>query len=417
MRESKNLEYKENTGSNTYMKTISAYANYGDGEIIFGIADDGKTVGIPDPERECLNLENKINDSIKPVPKYRLEVRDDSTILLTVFEGRYKPYLYKGKAYKRNASATVETERLEYNRLILEGRNQSFEELPSEEQNLTFLELEKELVRTLGIQKLSTDILKTLELYSEREGFNNAAALLADDNSFKGVDIVRFGDDINEIMDRESFEKTSILIQMKKSMEMFRKYYQYEKIEGMERKVLERVPENAFREALANALVHRLWDMPASVKISMYKDRIEISSPGGLPAGISREEYLDGQISMLRNPIIGNVFFRLRYIEKFGTGIMRINNAYAGALKKPSYKIYENSILVVLPVIEADNVLTDFEKRVVDILMQNEDMTRAGIEKAIGAGKDKTIRALNALLEKNVIGRKGMGRGTRYSML
>ena len=91
-------------------------------------------------------------------------------------------------------------------------------------------------------------------------------------------------------------------------MEMFRKYYQYEKIEGMERKVLERVPENAFREALANALVHRLWDMPASVKVSMYKDRIEISSPGGLPAGISREEYLDGQISMLRNPIIGNVF-------------------------------------------------------------------------------------------------------------
>lgn len=65
-----------------------------------------------------------------------------------------------------------------------------------------------------------------------------------------------------------------------------------------------------------------------------------ISSPGGLPAGISEEEYLNGQISILRNPIIGNVFFRLKYIEKFGTGIMRINHAYRNALIKPSYSVF-----------------------------------------------------------------------------
>ncbi len=417
MRECKNLEYKGNTGSNTFMKTISAYANYGDGKIVFGVSDDGKVVGISNPVEECLNLENKINDSIKPVPEYFLEIQDDSTIFLTVYEGRYKPYLYKGKAYKRNDPATVEVERMEYNRLILEGRNQSFEELPSVEQKLTFSELEEELVRTLGIREMSTDILKTLELYSERDGFNNAAALLADCNSFKGVDIVRFGENIDEIMDRESYERVSILIQLKKSMEMFRKYYQYEKIEGIERKVLDKVPERAFREAMANALVHRMWDTPASVKVSMFEDRIEISSPGGLPAGISEDEYLNGQISILRNPIIGNIFFRLRYIEKFGTGIMRINNAYANALKKPSYKIYENSIRVVLPVMATDNILTDFEKAIVDILVHDDAVTRAEIEKMTGAGKDKTIRALNALLEKNIIGRKGAGRGTRYRIL
>ena len=97
---------------------------------------------------------------------------------------------------------------------------------------------------------------------------------------------------------------------------MFRKYYQYEKIEGAERKCIDKIPEKAFREAIANALIHRMWDIPASIKVSMYADRIEISSPGGLPAGISEEEYLNGQISILRNPIIGNVFFRLKYIEK-----------------------------------------------------------------------------------------------------
>ena len=123
MRESRNLEYKENMDSSTFMKTVSAYANYGNGVIIFGITDDGKVKGIPNPEKASLNLENKINDSMNPVPEYSIEIRKDATIVLTVCEGTYKPYLYKGKAYKRNDSATVEVSRMEYNRLILEGQD------------------------------------------------------------------------------------------------------------------------------------------------------------------------------------------------------------------------------------------------------------------------------------------------------
>jgi Predicted transcriptional regulator containing an HTH domain and an uncharacterized domain shared with the mammalian protein Schlafen len=149
---------------------------------------------------------------------------------------------------------------------------------------------------------------------------------------------------------------------------MFRKYYQYEKIEGAERKCIDKIPEKAFREAIANALIHRMWDIPASIKVSMYADRIEISSPGGLPAGISEEEYLNGQISILRNPIIGNVFFRLKYIEKFGTGIMRINHAYRNALIKPSYQCFSNSIKVILPVIRENYDLSEAEQILVSIL-------------------------------------------------
>ena len=185
--------------------------------------------------------------------------------------------------------------------------NLSFEELTSSDQQLTFSKLSTELIRVMGIEQLTRDILKTLELYSDQNGFNNAAALLADNNHFKGIDIIRFGDSIDEIMERKSVDK---------------------------------IPEKAFREAVANALVHRMWDIPASIKISMYPDKIEISSPGGLPAGLSEDEYLNGQISLLRNPIIGNVFFRLKYIEKFGTGIMRINYAYKNILVKPEYRIF-----------------------------------------------------------------------------
>lgn len=416
MRESKYLEYKENLTSNTFLKTVSAYANYGEGKIVFGVDDAGIVIGISDPVNECLNLENKINDSIKPVPEYNLEIQDDSTIILTVFEGMYKPYLYKGKAYKRNDSSTIEVERLEYNRLVLEGSNLSFEELTSSDQQLTFSKLSTELIRVMGIEQLTKDILKTLELYSDQNGFNNAAALLADNNHFKGIDIIRFGDSIDEIMERKTFENFSILSQMEQSIQMFHQYYRYEKIEGMERKSVDKIPEKAFREAVANALVHRMWDIPTSIKISMYPDKIEISSPGGLPAGLSEDEYLNGQISLLRNPIIGNVFFRLKYIEKFGTGIMRINYAYKNTLVKPEYRIFSNSIRIILPVIKSDYKLNEAEKRLINILTDSGSMTRNEVEKAAEMEKSKTIRILNGLIDKNIIHKKGMGRATKYEL-
>ena len=268
----------------------------------------------------------------------------------------------------------------------------------------------------MGIEKINKDILKTLELYSDQSGFNNAAALLADDNQFTGIDIIRFGDTIDEIMDRESLENISILSQLEKTLQMFRKYYQYEKIEGAERKCIDKIPEKAFREAIANALIHRMWDIPASIKVSMYADSIEISSPGGLPAGISEEEYLNGQISILRNPIIGNVFFRLKYIEKFGTGIMRINHAYRNALIKPSYQCFSNSIKVILPVIRENYDLNEAEQILVNILKGKEKMSRSEIEKAAEMEKSKAVRTLNSLIEKKILKKTGAGRGVRYTL-
>ena len=197
-------------------------------------------------------------------------------------------------------------------------------------------------------------------------------------------------------------------------LQMFRRYYQYEKIEGTERNVVDKIPEKAFREAIANALVHRMWDVKASIKVSMYSDRIEINSPGGLPEGINEEEYLNGQISILRNPIIGNVFFRLKYIEKFGTGIMRINYAYKDAIEKPKYKVFPNSIQVVRPVFTDMKDLSTEEKMIWKLLREKDEMTRSELAKATGLGKDKTIRVLNGLLDKNVITRRGAGRGVKY---
>ena len=123
MRETRTLELKE-TITNTFLKTVSAFSNYDGGIIIFGIDDEGVIKGLPDVKQSCLDIENKINDSISPQPDYTLEVQNnDQTIKLIVKSGLQKPYLYKSKAYKRNDTATIEVDTLEFSRLILDGKN------------------------------------------------------------------------------------------------------------------------------------------------------------------------------------------------------------------------------------------------------------------------------------------------------
>ena len=413
MRESRTLEDKESV-TNTFLKTVSAFANYGSGEIMFGIADDGRIIGIADPKATCLEIENRINDSIDPVPEYTLSINDKtSVIILKVQEGLHKPYLYKAKAYRRNDSATIAADRLELARLILEGQDSSYDELPASDQSLSFQILEDKMKDVMHIDSFNRDTLKTLELYREGSGFNKAGELLADRNGFPGIDAVRFGDSINIILDRETYEHISVLKQFDSVLGMFRKYYEYEQIRGSIREQVSLIPEEAFREAMANALVHRTWDVNSHINIAMFCDKIQITSPGGLPKGVSEEEYLKGGISILRNPIIGNVFYRLHMIEKFGTGIRRINEAYQNSMIKPAFTVTENAICILLPVLQEKSDLLPDEQKVYQLL-KNREMPSSAIVEATGFGKSKTVTILNRLVQNGYITVLGTGRGTKY---
>ena len=145
MRETRVLEFKE-TITNTFLKTVSAFSNYDGGEILFGVDNDGNIKGLSDIKQACLDIENKINDSISPQPNYTLEIQNNNqTIKLSVKSGLQKPYLYKAKAYKRNDTSTIEVDTLEFSRLVLEGKNIRFEELPCKDQELSFEILQHKL--------------------------------------------------------------------------------------------------------------------------------------------------------------------------------------------------------------------------------------------------------------------------------
>ena len=224
MKESRDLEFKLTIETNTFLKTISAFSNYSSGKIIFGIDDDGKIIGLDgNIEEISLNLENKINDNISPKPDFKI-VKDNKSNIVTLIveEGMNKPYFYKGKAYKRNDTATVEIDKIELNRLTLLGLNQYYEELKAKNQQLEFKILKKELEEKLSLN-------------NDKNGYNNAAELLADKNSFSGIDIAKFGKNVDEILDRNLFINISIISQYQKTLEVFNRYYKYEQILGSER--------------------------------------------------------------------------------------------------------------------------------------------------------------------------------------
>lgn len=414
MRETRTMEFKE-TITNTFLKTVSAFSNYGGGTIYFGIDDNGNIKGLPDVKQSCLDIENKINDSISPQPNYTLEIQNnDQTIKLTVKSGVQKPYLYKSKAYKRNDTATIEVDTLEFSRLVLEGKNIRFEELPCRDQTLSFDFLHHKLKESIQIETFNQDTLRTLNLYDNINGYNNAAGLLADKNHFPGIDIVKFGENISIIQKRSTFDNVSVLDVYEKTINVFRDYYQYEVIQGADRKKMEKIPEAAFREAIANALIHRVWDMESQIRVLMFDDRIEVVSPGGLPSGITEEEYLSGKISVLRNRNLANVFYRLGFVEIFGTGITRIKQLYEEGLKKPDFEVSENTIKIVLPVFEKDLNLTEDERTVYNTLSKTMLKPISEIAPFIPFGKSKTTQLLKDMGQKGVVLIEGKGRGTKY---
>lgn len=146
----------------------------------------------------------------------------------------------------------------------------------------------------------------------------------------------------------------------------------------------------------------------------MFDDRVEIISPGGLPPGITEEEYLSGRLSVLRNRNLANVFYRLGFVEIFGTGIMRIKQLYEESLKQPAFAVSENTIKIVFPVFEKDWNLTEDERKIYNVLSKTMLKSMSEIAPHLEFGKSKTTQLLKNMEKKGIVEIEGRGRGTKY---
>lgn len=421
-KESSKVELKREL-TDSFLKTVSAFANYGGGKIVFGVSENGSVVGIVDPEKTRLQLEHKINDSISPRPEFFLNTssfEEKQIVELTVSKGKNAPYLYNGRAYKRSDTSSTPLDSNELRKLSLDSSSMTFDQLPSHEEELSFKVLERWLQETVGLKKLGDDSLRTLGLMKDDQ-YLRSAELLADtnQNAQSATIIVRFGKTISEFMDRADLTYQSLLSQYQGAMEMFDKWYQsYEAVDGFLRVPRIQIPRDAYREAVANALIHRRYDQGGAVQVAMYEDRVEVTSPGGLPEGVSETAYLYSQISIPRNLVLAEVFHRLHLIEKFGTGIDRIRKEYEPYASKPHFEVSDVLIRIVLPVIDYKKRPEEIslEEKILLLIAQEGSVSRAEVEQSTGYGKTRVYQILNSMIQAGKIIQSGKGPQTRYQI-
>ena len=176
-------------------------------------------------------------------------------------------------------------------------------------------------------------------------------------------------------------------------------------------------PDVAVREALLNSLVHRDYSFSSSTLISIYTDRIEFVSIGGLMPGIAIDDIMMG-VSVCRNPGLANVFYRLQLVEAYGTGMKKIRNAYKDAKVQPIVENSNNAFKIVLPNLNVksvpDRTISENEAVIISMAEKKGEITRADVENKLGVSTSTASRLLRRMVNDGLLSQNGVARSTKY---
>jgi ATP-dependent DNA helicase RecG len=264
---------------------------------------------------------------------------------------------------------------------------------------------------------------KTLRLQTTDGVYTNLGLLLSD-QSVHTVKLAVFEGLEKEIFkDRREFSG-SLLKQLEETYAFLDMYnHNHAKVKGLYREDRRDYPEEALREALLNALVHRDYAFSSSTLISIFDDRIEFVSVGGLPKGVSLEDIVLG-LSVLRNENLANVFYRLHLIEAYGMGIPKIMRSYANCTRKPLLQVTGNAFKITLPNRNTNNQkatgnrvsFSENEEKVISLLDKHGEIIRKDVETALSISQAMAVRILSGLVSKGAIRVIGGGKKTRYTL-
>lgn len=336
----------------TILKTVSALANYGTGRIILDLSGQEARTGLSDPDQVIEILESRILENIHPEPSFSFVMESETTLVLSVEQGKQVPYCYGRKAYKPGQNGPEEVSQEEY-RSLVQKRHLSFMELPAETDSLTFRSFEKLFTEKLGITMHFPDTLITLGLCSLETGYTNSALLLSDQNTLPGILVVEYAEDCRSIQRCWRLDSSSVLDLLEQCAGLFVRKYTGIIPEGHKQRVMERIPVQSFNEALIRALVYREWDVSAWLKVEFFPHQVMITSPSGLPEGITIQDYLsDRPVSFMRNRSLVLLFLVLGLIQNPGSGTSVIRSHYSSCANQPEFQISERILSIILP--EAD---------------------------------------------------------------
>ena len=424
--ESPQLELKEQINTE-FKKEIIAFANTDGGEIYVGIARDGSITGIADPESEMEKIGNMIRDGIKPdLTAYtsieRVEDDGKNLIRVSVTRGLKRPYHLTDKGLKptgvfvRHGVSSVPATDEAIRQMLRESDGTTFDKMRSVNQELTFEYAEK----TFQTSQIAFDAVhkRTLGLIDVDGYYTNAALLLSDQCGHIIRCAVYEGTGKNKFKTRKEFSG-SILKQMDDAYSFLSLNNNLRAtFDGLRRIDHADYPEEAMREALVNAVVHRDYDYSGSIIINIYDDRMEFISLGGLVKGLTLAD-IRGGVSQPRNAVIANVFYRLELIESYGTGIQKILESYAGCGIEPKFAPAPASFVVTLPNRNtAETTASDpglsREENILRLMAKQGAVTRKDVEQLLGCSSFPANKALAALVEQGKIVKTGAARGTKY---
>ena len=437
-------EKLERNKPKSWLKSVSAFANGRGGKLIFGVKEDNTILGLSDYQEVSENISEIIKIKMDPNPEFDMEIKeiDGKVILiLSVFAGKNTPYFVvdggSRTAYKRVGNQSVPANRIDLFNLSLKGEHISYDSLQSKKklEDVSFKEFKIEYKERTGKDFEEKD-LKSFGLVNDENNLTIAGALFADDHQvyqsrvfctrwngltkangrMDALDDIEFEGNIIYLL------KASLDFVKRNSKKMWKKGPVY-RIEYPE------YPERAVQEALVNALIHRDYSVIGSeVHVDIYDDRLEIYSPGGMYDGTFIQDINPLDVSSVRrNPIIADVFARMDLMERRGSGLRKIIEAYEAEENyneelKPEFKSTECSFTTILKNLNYDtqnvtqNVTqsegqndgkklkpSDRRGKILEIIKNNPKITAYDLSKQFNV-TDRTIkRDLKVLTDEKTI--------------
>lgn len=420
-------------------KEIIAFANCDGGTLYVGVADDGTVLGVENADECALQISNMMRDAVKPdvtmfIHYETLDCEGKAVVAVNIQRGTNRPYYLAKKGlrpegvYVRQGYSSVPATDTAIRQMIKETDGDSFENMRSINQALTFETTKKEFEkRNIAFGQPQ---MQTLKLVSADGIYTNLGLLLSEQCPHTIKAAVFEGTNQNVFKDRREFSGSL--------MQQLKEVYDYIDFHNQTHATFQKLlridtrdyPEVAVREALLNSLVHRDYSFRASTLISIYEDRIEFVSIGGLLPGLELDDLMMG-VSVCRNPHLANVFYRLQLIEAYGTGMKKIMGAYADIPVQPKIATTNNAFKIILPNVNATpktvkspteienaaaSVLDSNEEKILQFLMEHPMITRKEAQALLEVSQSTAGRILKAMVDSGQIKQLGGSRTTRYEL-